>query len=105
MSAIVLRPNEDDIYRIVHAVRQLIEGRSNAIGTVTLTASSTTTTVSDAVNCGADSAVFLFPQTASAAAAMTVTYIASATVIAGQFIITHDSDAAVDRTFSYICLG
>lgn len=104
MSALVLQHGEKDPAKIVLAVNQLVEGRSNAVGSVTLRASQTTTTVA-APNCGAGAHVFLFPRTANAAAVVATTYVLSSNVTKGQFIITHASDADVDQTFSYVCLG
>jgi hypothetical protein len=104
MSASVLAPAEKDLFRIVMAVRQLTEGRSNAVGTLTLAAGATSTGVT-APNCAAGSAVFLFPATADAAAAAATTYVANANVSKGQFIVTHANNAQTDRTFFFVCLG
>ncbi len=49
-----LSPDEKDIYKIVRAVRDLFEGRSNAVGSFTLKPSVGSTTVT-APNCGAGS--------------------------------------------------
>jgi len=104
MSGIVLSPAESDLVRIVFAVRQLMEGRSNATGTLTLAAGATTTTVA-AVNCGAGSIVLLMPQTANAAAAAATTYVQPGNVSAGQFTVSHANAASTDRTFGFVCLG
>lgn len=104
MTAVVLNPAEKDLYKITQGINQLAEGRSNAVGSVTLRASQTTTTVS-APNCAAGSHVFLFPRTANAAAVVATTYVLSTNVTKGQFIITHASDADVDQTFSWVALG
>jgi hypothetical protein len=93
--------NEKDPTRISSAIRELATGRSNAVGTVALTASSTTTLVK-AANCSALSVPFLQALTASAASATGV-YIQS--VEKGQFTIAHNSTAATDRIFGYIALG
>lgn len=83
------------------AISQLIEGRNNANGTVTLTAGSTTTTIaSPTIN--ENSGIWLFPKTANAAAALATTY---ASVVAGQATITHANTGTTDRTFYYIILG
>jgi len=37
MSGIAISPQEKDVFKIVFAIRQLMEGRSNATGSVTLT--------------------------------------------------------------------
>jgi hypothetical protein len=104
MTATVVQTNEKDLTKFAFAIQQMAMGRSNAVGSVTLRASQTTTTVT-ASNCGAGSHVFLFPRTANAAAVAATTYVLAANVTAGQFIVTHASDADVDQTFSYVCLG
>jgi hypothetical protein len=83
-------------------IRQLIEGRSNAVGQCTLTANATSTTVA-AINCGANSAVFLFPKTAHAAAISASTYVSG--VSARQFVVTHPNNANIDKDFYFVCLG
>lgn len=93
---------ETNPLRIAQGVRDLFAGRSNAVGTVTLRASQTTTTVT-AANCGYQSKVFLMPTTANAAGALSGTYISS--VGAGTFTITHASTVATDKTFYYVALG
>ncbi|MCK1279573.1 hypothetical protein IVB46_30580 [Bradyrhizobium sp. 61] len=93
---------EKDLSKYALSLQQLAMGRSNATGSVTLTASATSTVVS-AVNCAPGSAVFLFQKTANAAAALSTTYISS--VGKQTFTITHASAASVDRSFFYVCLG
>lgn len=100
--AIALIPQETNIFRIVQAIRQLIQGRSDAVLQVTLTPSATTTVVS-AINCSKDSQVFLSPRTANAAAAVPTTWISA--VANGSFTITHSSTVSIDRTFGIVCLG
>jgi hypothetical protein len=68
MTALVIDRNEKDIGKIIFLTNQLGQGRTNANGTVTLTANDTTTTVV-APNCAEGSGVFLSPRTANAAAA------------------------------------
>lgn len=82
---------------IITAINQLIQGRSNATGSVTL--STGTSTVVTKTDIPADAAVFLSPQTASAAATAW-----QITVGTGQFTITHASGAA-DRTFRWLVIG
>lgn len=89
--------------QLSQAVRELIEGRSNAVGTVTLTAGTTTTTISkQTIN--ANAGVFLQPTTANAAAALATTYV-NVTVGGGSFTITHANNAQTDRTFLYLVNG
>jgi hypothetical protein len=102
MAGLTLAPSEIDIYKIVMAVRQLMEGRSNAIGQLTLTATTTTTTVA-APNCGPNSEVFLSPRTANAAGALATTYVSA--VAAGSFTLTHANAASTDRTFGFETRG
>lgn len=93
---------EKDLAKYALALQQLAAGRSNATGTVTLTASATSTVVTPQ-NCAPGSTVFLFPKTANAAGALSTTYVA--TVAKQSFTITHASAVSVDRTFFYVCLG
>lgn len=102
MSAPVVGTFEKDLTKYAQAIKELGQGRSNAVGTVTLRASQTTTTVA-APNCGAGNVVLLFPATANAAAIVASTYVSS--VAPGQFVITHPSNASVDKTFYWVALG
>ncbi len=102
MTAYVPGALETDPKKIVLSLQQLAAGRSNATGSVTLTANTTITTVTP-INCAAGSAVFLFPTTANAAAALGTTYVS--TVAKQSFTLTHANNAQVDRTFFYVCLG
>jgi hypothetical protein len=104
VTALTLSPAETGIPKIVLAIRQLTEGRSNATGTVTLAANAATTTVS-APNCAAASVVFLFPATAHAAAIVAATYVLAANITQRQFIVTHTNDANTDKTFYWVALG
>lgn len=84
------------------AIRQLQQGRSNALVLATLTANTTTTTVT-APNCASGSAVLLSPTTANAAAALATTYVS--TISNGSFVLTHANNAQTDRTFRFVTLG
>jgi hypothetical protein len=96
--------SETNPRRIVQAIRELFEGRSNAVGTVTLTAGSATTVVS-AVNCGPDSRVFLEATTANAAAERGGTALRVSSIGAGTFTIVHANNAQTDRTFHWLAIG
>ena len=96
--------SEKDPFRIVQAINELLQGRSNAVGTCTLAAGATTTVVS-AENCGDQSQVFLFPKTANAASALATTYILAANIRNGSFTITHANTGTTDRTFAYAAIG
>jgi hypothetical protein len=101
VSGLTLSPAERDLIRIVMAVRQLMEGRSNATGTVTLTANVGSTTV-PAPNCAAGSVVLLSPRTANAAAALATTFVTAGN---GSFMVTHATNTQPDRTFGWAALG
>lgn len=102
--AIQLLTSERSLQRIVDAIIQLVMGRQNSVGDVTLTAGVTTTVVSFP-NCSKDCRVFLFPQTANAAAALATTYTLRANILQGTFTITHANAGTTDRTFSFLCIG
>ncbi len=92
---------------VIFAVRQLIQGRSNSTGTVTLTAGVTSTTIiGETIN--ENGQIFLFPKTASAAAELGAgTIYASISRVAGvpTVTITHANAVSTDRTFAYDCRG
>jgi hypothetical protein len=96
--------DEGSVYRIVQAVRELFEGRSHAVGQVTLRASQATTTV-ESPNIGSEARIVLFPRTANASADFGGGAIYISSVKAGQFVITHPNDADVDKTFDWHALG
>ena len=93
---------EKDPAKFAVAIQQLYAGRSNATGTVTLAAGADSTVVNPP-NCAPQSAVFLFPKTANAAAALATTFINS--VGKQSFTISHANNAQTDRSFFYVCLG
>lgn len=97
---------ETDLKKIVLAIQQLAAGRSNATGTVTLTANAATTTVTDA-NCATGSMIDLMPTNANSATeyGAGTWYIATATILNGSFVITHANNAQTDRTFRYAING
>ncbi|MCZ7659194.1 MAG: hypothetical protein M5U07_15680 [Xanthobacteraceae bacterium] len=104
MSIAVPFPREQDPEKLVTAIRQLAEGRSNAVGEFTLVANSTTTTVA-AVTCGAGSAVLAFPKTAEAAAELGNGTMFIGSIANGSFTVTHASNAQTTRTFRYVAIG
>lgn len=90
----------------LQSIQQLSAGRSNAVGTVTLTASATSTTVTDQ-NCAAGSTVTPIPATAHAAAEWGngTLFIPVATIVNGSFVIQHANNSQTDRTFRYAIVG
>lgn len=95
---------EKDPTRIVQAIRDLFQGRSNAVGTVTLVEDDTTTTVT-ALNVGAGSRVFLMPITANASADFASGGLYISSVGQGTFEITHPNTSDTDKTFFWVALG
>ncbi len=104
MSGYNVSTQERDLTKFALAIQQLYAGRSNATGVVTLAANASSTTVSGK-NIATGNAVFLFPATADAAAALATTYVPIATVTKQQFIIQHANNAQADRTFYWVALG
>jgi hypothetical protein len=95
---------ETSLYKIVRAVRELFEGRSNAVGSFTLAANTATTTVT-APNCGTGSTVLYTPTSANAATEVGNGTIRVSTVANGSFTLAHANNAQTDRTFLYAALG
>lgn len=94
-----------DIEKWTQNVREVIanimDGKISATGNVTLTASATSTTISDR-RIGPNSCVLLSPTTANAAAALGTTYITAGDMAA---TVTHANNAQIDRTYRYAVLG
>lgn len=99
--AIQLQPGERDLQRIVDAIMQLVQGRQNSIGDVTLTVGATFTVVAFP-NCSKDCRVFLQAQTAAAIAAQAT--VAPADIAQKIFTIRHNA-AGAGASFSFICAG
>lgn len=95
---------ETDLKKIILSLQQLAAGRSNAVGTVTLTASMATTTVTTA-NCASGSVPVLVATTTNAAAEFKNGTILISAVANGSFTITHANNAQTDRTFLYALHG
>lgn len=102
MSLQVLIPQQATTLQLATTTNELLKGRANNVGEITLTPSVTTTTISD-IRIRQTMTAVLIPRTANAAAAMTNVYIS--TVADGSIILTHSSTATVDRTFDYVLHG
>lgn len=97
-----LAPGDTDLRKIVAVVTQLLAGKMNAVTSVTLTANSTTTTLTDA-RIGGGTYIGLSPVTASAAVALSITYVSAKAK--GSATLTHDSTPETDRTFDVLLIG
>jgi hypothetical protein len=83
-------------------VQNIIAGKLNNNGTVTLTANAATTTLTDS-RIGANSTICLMPTTANAAGAIATTYFD--TFATGSCVIRHTNNAQVDKTFNFTITG
>jgi hypothetical protein len=90
------------IRKVAEVVNQILDGKINSIGSVTLTASSATTTLTD-LRIGVTSKIFFSPTTANAATAtanLRVTATGKQTAT-----LTHANNSQTDRAFDYVVLG
>ena len=115
-SGLGLNPGETIQSKIVHQLRQVMQGRSNSVGRVTLSstgatattvsATSTSTTsgnVGLAITCGPGSVPLLTPLTLNASNMKY--HINSTDVYLGSFVIQHSSSTSTDLTFGYAIIG
>ncbi len=108
MAGFSLSPLTENIREIVDVVRQLMQGRSNSVGTVTLRANQSTTVVTKntdpaAVNMTPNCAVFYTPRTANAAAVSFSLWTSNQAF--GTWTINHVNDARADKTFNFEIRG
>lgn len=101
-----LHPAETAVRTLVFAINQLIRGRANSVGSVTLTENTTTTTVTPSESLMNESAkVFFTPRTANAAAEWGNGTMYVSAITRTTFTITHANNAQTDRTFDYDVRG
>lgn len=86
----------------VDVVNNILRGKLNNTGSLTLTANATTTTLTDE-RIGANSSIELMPTTANAAGALATTYFN--TFADGSCVVNHANAATVDRVFRYTITG
>lgn len=89
-------------HRLAKIVNGVLGGKINAVTDVTLTANTTTTTITDR-RIGPYSFIGLSPVTASAAAVITATYVSAQ----GQYTatITHPNNVDTDKQFVVVIIG
>jgi hypothetical protein len=104
MSGSYPAPNETNLTRLCRSIRDLFEGRSNAMGGCTLRANEATTTVTHSC-IGPESRIVLFPTHADAAAEMAGGNMYISAKAQGSFVITHANDPSASRTFDYVIQG
>jgi hypothetical protein len=93
---------------IAYKVNDIMNGKTNNTGTVTLTASAGSTTVSEAAGrIGAATVILFMPTTANAATEFGAgtMYVSARSVSGNTFTITHTNGLSADRTFYYVLVG
>ena len=88
--------------RISDTLNNVLRGKTNNYGSVTLTASSATTTLTD-IRIGINSVILFQPTTANAAAEIPTLY--PGTPGDGTVTLNHANNSQEDRTFKYIVVG
>ena len=104
VSYLTVSANEEDNRKQNNVIRQVMDGKTNNRGAFTITASASTTVITD-LRVGADSVILPSPTTASAATewASGTMYISS--IGKQTFTVTHTSSAPTDRDFTYAVIG
>jgi hypothetical protein len=98
-----MEPDEKEHRRkMARAINRINGGKVNATGAVTLRASQTTTTLTDA-RIFSTSYIDLMPLTAHAAAALSAIWFSAAAK--GVITINHASSANTDQSFTYLVVG
>jgi len=99
-----LSPLANDAREVATIVNNILDGKINATGTVTLTASAASTAVTED-RAGATSVILFMPTTANAAAEQAAGGMYVSSRGKQTFTITHANNTQSDRTFGYIVIG
>ncbi len=102
-SGIAINPGETSVPKIVQRVAQLMQGRSNSVGTFTLSSTGATATSVTAITCGPGSVPIPIPLTTNASNMKW--HINSTDVYLGSFTIQQTSSTSTDLTFAYAIIG
>lgn len=94
--------DKQQLLLIATTVNEVLKGRANNTGTLTLEENVTTTVVEDNLF-QSGQVPLLVPTTANAAAALANTYVSARAN--GSFTLTHANTATTDRTFLYARWG
>jgi hypothetical protein len=97
-----LPPFGGDQRAVAEIVNNIMDGKTNNIGKVTLAQSATTTTLTDA-RIGIDSVILFTPLSDHSASEMAHLYISAQTT--GSATITHRNTGHTDLNFQYIVVG
>jgi len=100
-----IRP-EEHRRKLAIAVNSLLQGKLNAVISLTLTANAASTTITDA-RLTPNSFLWFMPQTANAAAEIGngTMYVASSTLTNRSAVVTHANNAQTDRSFRVLIIG
>lgn len=88
---------------ISEVVNNIMNGKTNNTGTVTLAVASATTTTINDERIGYNSIITFMPTTANAASELTNLYVSAKTK--GSATLTHSANVSADKTYSYIIVG
>ena len=94
----------EDGREIALVVNSILDGKINATGSVTLTASAASTTVTED-RAGSDSVILFMPTTANAASEQAAGGMYVSSRGKQTFTITHANNTQSDRTFEYVVIG
>ena len=96
-------PDQAQHLRLIsNVVNNTMDGKINATGNVTLTASATSTTLTDA-RIGANSVILFMPTTSNGNTAKANLFVSARA--SGSATLTHASSTNTDQTFSYCVFG
>lgn len=98
--------HENLLRKMINVVKGVMQGKTNNTGTFTLTASSTTTTLTFAEGqIGIYTVLLWEPLSSNAAGAIATLYESARDVENSTITLTHASTATVDRSFHYVLIG
>ena len=98
-----LNPSGANEREISEVTNNILNGKTNNTGTVTLNASSSTTTTISDERIGYNSIIMLMPTTANAVASLTNVYVSARAQ--GSATLTHSANTNADKTYGYIIVG
>ena len=99
----IVNPMADEHRKqIAIVLNNSLDGKLNSTGSITLTASATTTVLADR-RLGIDSVISFMPTTANASAGITSLYVSSQGKQTAT--LTHANNGQTDRTYKYIIIG
>ena len=98
-----LPPMGGDQRAVAEVVRNIMDGKTNNTGEITLSAGGATTTTLNDERIGYGSAIIFTPLTVNAAGFVGSMYISARNK--GSAVIAHPSNTLSDRKFSYVVVG